>query len=115
MGHRWHIVRDGAQVTLARHLPVRIDVAAHTTVPWGAPIRYAHQIRQDLWRCLRNVRGFSPVVRLSPDGEGWRVQAGGRLAGTGSQALRDRIAELLEESGTRQRWIAQAQRKGKNR
>ena len=64
----WHIIRSGGELTLARRLPVRFDVAAQTTLPIAGKLRIAQQIRQDLWRLLRHVRGFCPVVRVEEDG-----------------------------------------------
>lgn len=108
MVRRWHVLQDGAVVTLARHLPVRFDVSGKTTLPSGRPLRFAHQIRQDMWRALRDVRGFSPVVRLEPDGAGWGVTAGGRVVGVIDACVSERISELLEDATLRARWVRHA-------
>lgn len=100
---------DGTLI-LARHLPPRFDIAADTKLPPVAPLRLAHQIRQDLWRAFAGVRGFSPVVALRALDDGWRVRAGGRLAGGAPDALVARIADLLEDRRLRQRWLAFAWR-----
>lgn len=105
MTRGFHTLRDAGTLTLARHLPPRFDVQASARLPGGRPGRLAHQIRQDLWRTLRNVRGFSPVVRLEADGAGWCVTAGGRLLGQGAPALAARIADLLEDPQNRARWV----------
>lgn len=55
---RWHITRGVGELTLSRQLPARFDVVASTTLPEGDPLRLAHQIRQDMWRMLKRVRGF---------------------------------------------------------
>lgn len=103
---RWHILRDDAAVTVARHLPVRFDVAAETVLPVVARQRLAQQIRQDLWRALQHLRGFSPVVRVEAREGALRVTAGGRCAGAFHQAhVQARIASVLEDPQKRQRWL----------
>ncbi|MEM8577330.1 MAG: hypothetical protein AAGF60_05725 [Pseudomonadota bacterium] len=108
MTQGWHILRDGDTLTLAWHLPARFDVSAQGHLPGGRAERLAHQIRQDLWRALQNVRGFSPVVRLEREGDGWRVTAGGRVMGKVPPALCLRIGALLDDGPTRQRWLRKA-------
>ncbi|MEL7099527.1 MAG: hypothetical protein AAGM84_11920 [Pseudomonadota bacterium] len=105
MTARFHILRDEGTLTLARHLPPRFDVQASAHLPGARAVRLAHQVRQDLWRALQNVRGFSPVVRLEADGAGWHVTAGGRVMGRVPQGLAGRIAALLEDPARRARWI----------
>lgn len=107
---RWHILRDGAQITLARHVPPRFDFAVRTTLGAGDPIRLAHQIRQDLWRALQAMRGFSPVVRLAPSGQGWGVIAGGRAMGPVPAALRVVAQNVLDHPQNRARWVRYAAR-----
>ncbi|MEO9572707.1 MAG: hypothetical protein ABJ263_19425 [Tateyamaria sp.] len=108
MKRRWHITSQDGTVTLARQLPARFDVAARADLPPGRPLRLAHQIRQDLWRVMRNVRGFSPVVRLAPTGTGWAVTAGGRAIGRISADTEATIEALLNDTTKRARWVAQA-------
>ncbi|MEO0937956.1 MAG: hypothetical protein AAFY38_07355 [Pseudomonadota bacterium] len=105
MTNRFHILRDGEAVTLARHLPPRFDVQASTRLRGGRAERLAHQVRQDMWRALRHVRGFSPVVRLEADEQGWHLTAGGRVAGRVPAGLPGRIADLLEDESHRVRWL----------
>lgn len=107
---RWHIIEAEGGLTLARHLPPRFDVVAETWLPDAAPQRMARQIRQDLWRALQRVRGFSPVVELRPDGSGWRVRAGGRLAGPVPGNVEDTIACVLGDHTLRLRWVTHARR-----
>ncbi len=115
--HRWHILRDGASVTVARHLPVRLDLAVEGCLPLPAsrPVsrtRVAQQIRQDMWRALQNLRGFSPVVRVVQDGAILRVTAGGRLATkAGAGDAETKIAALLERPEMQARWLAHAARR----
>ncbi|MEM6372252.1 MAG: hypothetical protein AAF727_05675 [Pseudomonadota bacterium] len=108
MKARWHILRDGDALTLCRHLPPRFDIAAHTHLSAGGPVRLAHQIRQDIWRALSRVRGFSPVVHLEPDGHGWAVTAGGRTLGPASGQIVERIARVLDDPQIRARWMNHA-------
>ncbi|WP_375175662.1 hypothetical protein [Pseudooceanicola sp.] len=110
---RWHILREDSAVTIARQLPVRFDLAV--TARFAAPhpvslTALAHQIRQDIWRALQRLRGFSPVVRVAQAGAAIAVEAGGRCAGpTGGAA--DRIAMVLDSPSNRQRWLAHARRR----
>lgn len=108
MKARWHIINEGGTVTLCRQRPPRFDFAVRTDLPHGQPQRLAHQIRQDLWRALQHVRGFSPVVRLEPVATGWAVTAGGRAMGHVAPATLDRVASVLEHTGNRARWIRNA-------
>jgi hypothetical protein len=105
-GRGWHILREeGGALTLCRRLPPRFDVMAETDLPGGSALRLAHQIRQDMWRALRHVRGFHPVVRLTPVGQGWRVAAGGGLPGPVAPGLPGRIGDLLAAPAARARWL----------
>lgn len=112
MSKGWHIVRGAEGLTLARQLPARFDVQAEARLPWGSPTRYAQQIRQDLWRLLQNLRGFSPVIRLDATENGWRVTAGGRVMRSPA-GLAHRIDGFLNDPAYRTRWIAQAQKGGR--
>ncbi|MEM7547909.1 MAG: hypothetical protein AAF367_20480 [Pseudomonadota bacterium] len=105
---RWHILREGEALTLARTLPPRFDVVAETVVPLVRPLRLAHQVRQDIWRALRSVRGFSPVVRVEVRGDAMVVRAGGRAAAPVAAALTQRIADVLENETNRRRWLRHA-------
>ncbi|WP_116130897.1 hypothetical protein [Tropicimonas sp. IMCC34043] len=107
---RWHILREGPVLVLARHLPVRFDVSATTDLPAAGRARLAGQIRQDLWRALQAQRGFSPAVEVTAVASGLRVRAGGRVAaGRFDRAgLEARIAAVLEDPGNRVRWIRSA-------
>ncbi len=112
MGRRgWHILRVDGAVTVARRLPVRFDLGASTTFPPARALRLAHQVRQDLWRALRDLRGFSPAVTVAPDGQGLRVTAGGAVAGPAPRRQAEaRIAALLADPATRARWLAHARK-----
>lgn len=106
----WHITRTDRSLTLSRRLPASFDVAAETVVPAADPLRLAHQIRQDLWRKLQSLRGFSPVVKISAEGQGLRVRAGGQVMGRLPANAAGLIADMLEDPARRARWIRHASR-----
>ena len=108
----WHKQTEGAVVTLARALPARFDVSARSSFPLLSRTRLAHQIRQDMWRALQNVRGFSPVVRVERIGDGLDVTAGGRVPKPISKGLSERIEAVLNDTDLRARWIKCARVKG---
>ncbi len=72
--------------------------------------RVAQQIRQDLWRMLQGLRGFSPMVEVTGDVGHLRVVAGGSvqpsrpLPGLWSQ----KITTMLETEALQKRWISHA-------
>jgi hypothetical protein len=105
---RWHILREGEVVTLTRALPPRFDVVASTVLPDARRVRLAHQVRQDIWRALRAVRGFSPVVEVVRREGALHVRAGGRVAPPIAAGLTGRLSEVLEDAATRQRWLTHA-------
>ena len=107
----WHTIREGASTTVARRLPARFDVSASAQFPRVSKGRLAHQIRQDMWRALQDVRGFSPVVQVVDDETGVLVTAGGQAARPVSSRIEATIAELLSDTPRRARWIKSA-RKG---
>ena len=106
----WHITRTDSTLTLSRRLPARFDVAAETVLPGADPLRLAHQIRQDLWRQLQNLRGFTPVVEITAAGQGLRVRAGGQVTGRVPANATSLIADVLENPARRARWIRHASR-----
>lgn len=110
-GH-WHLQRSANGLTLARHWPPRFDVRGVATlaVPSDAAdglclLRLAHQIRQDLWRGLQSLRGFSPVVSLTRQGNVLEVAAGGRAAPPVPPQTSDTIAALLTDPRHARRWL----------
>lgn len=112
----WHLQRDAARVTLSRRLPPQFDLVAETTFPASVgPLRpgtLAHEIRKDLWRRLRGLRGFSPVVEIVRQGDGLTVRAGGQVAGPVSARASERVAAMLDCGNLRSRWVAHARRRG---
>lgn len=102
----WHILKEGDALILARRLPVRFDLRVMTYLERGDKSRLARQIRQDVWRALRTLRGFSPVVRIEPCEGRLCVTAGGQLDAHAPRALATQwIAEVLEDPCNRARWI----------
>lgn len=106
----WHELRDGARFTLARHLPARFDVSAEACLPLARASRLARQIRQDLWREFRGLRGFSPVILIDVREEGVCVKAGGQflVSAPVPAYLSDRIQALLDSPAHRARWLTWA-------
>ncbi|WP_282091261.1 hypothetical protein [Epibacterium ulvae] len=105
----WHVLRDEQGLTLCREKPARFDVSVQTVLPDGNPLRYAHQIRQDLWRKLQRVRGFSPVVQLTRGADGsWQARVGGRASGPVPASIVDSIEDLLSDQTRRARWARHA-------
>lgn len=106
MPDTWYTFRDddGAW-TEARHWNIRWDVAVTTTLPRLRDTRLARAVRQDLWRELRDLRGFRPAVKVSPGAKGVTVTAGGQVDGTFPRTRTEaRVAALLEDPAHRARW-----------
>ncbi|WP_085893786.1 hypothetical protein [Roseovarius litorisediminis] len=102
----WHILEEDGVLTYARRVPVRFDLAVRTTLPSGSRRRIARQIRQDIWRVLRDLRGFSPVVQVTRVDAGLDVIAGGQVDGRFARAMAEtRIGEVLECPRNRARWM----------
>jgi hypothetical protein len=110
MAKGWHMSVDGAQLTLTRRSPARWDVAVQTVLTGCADrnrAAIAHQVRQDLWRALSRVRGFSPIVEVTRSGADMHLRAGGRLDAPAPD-LKARIAGVLNHPAARARWCARA-------
>lgn len=107
--NRWHIIREDNTLTVTRALPVRFDVSAETVIADGSRLRLAQQVRQDMWRRLRDLRGFAPVVSVTREGALCRVTAGGRIDGAFPKARAQSILEdMLGDASLRARWSAHA-------
>lgn len=102
---KWHLEKTQSGVTLSRSLPARFDVMAQTDLPMAEGVRMAHQIRQDVWRALRNVRGFSPVVEITRKEGGLHIKAGGRAPKPIARNTVERIVSVLENPQNRARWL----------
>ncbi|MEP4035957.1 hypothetical protein [Pseudophaeobacter sp.] len=95
---------------MARQLPPQFDVAVSVNLPSADPLRLAQQIRQDMWRAVQNVRGFSPVVKVEEQGNGLLVTAGGRVAGRVPGNLASEIRAVLDDKTKQTRWLRHARR-----
>lgn len=113
----WHVLRDGPVLLLARRLPARFDLSAAAVLRDEAATvgrgRLAHQVRQDVWRCLRGLRGFCPVVRVERRAGALHLTAGGAVRGMVlARAARLRaealLADLLDCPRNRARWLRHA-------
>jgi hypothetical protein len=103
---RWQMREEDGDLVLSRPGRARLDVRAATVLPDARRGRVARQVRQDLWRALRRVRGFSPVVRVRREAGSLVLVAGGQVEGTAPRGLAERIALVLEDEGNRARWVA---------
>lgn len=102
----WHVTEESGAITLSRRLPARFDLSASTDLPAVAPLRLAQQIRQDIWRALRGVRGFAPVVRVETQAGRARVTAGGSVAGRFARPQAEAaLRAVLDDPANRARWI----------
>lgn len=110
MTAKWHIDRSPERLVLSRRGEARFDISAQSVFPKCARARLAQQIRQDLWRALRNVRGFSPVISVEHIEGGLNVIAGGEVLSYPypKDALNARIASVLQDPAKRERWLRHA-------
>lgn len=107
---RWHILREGDCLTVARQLPVRWDLAVETMLPDAGRLRVAQQVRQDMWRALQALRGFAPVVQVTRTPDGLHVRAGGQVTGALVRTKWETdIAQVLNCPTRRARWLRHAQ------
>lgn len=104
----WHFERDGDRLTLSRGRRVRFDVSAETRLGHVARGKLAMQVRQDIWRALQGLRGFSPVVEVVRDAEGLFLRAGGEVAAPvfPKAWAEARLTEVLSCPDRRRRWQA---------
>lgn len=110
MRDAWHRISEGGCYTMARRLPVRFDVQAQARFPMMRKERLALQIRQDMWRVLQKLRGFSPAVQVCEVDGGLEVTAGGAIDGRSfpRAQVNARLAELLHDPQRRARWTGWA-------
>lgn len=105
----WHITEQGNSLVLSRRLPARMDFAVQTELPAGNRARIAHQVRQDMWRALQNLRGFAPVVSVEHAPDGLSVRAGGEISGKfNREQVQHVVAGVLENASNRARWVGYA-------
>lgn len=108
----WHIEQDEDRLTLARRLPARFDFAVEARFPLVGRQSLAQQIRQDLWRALQNMRGFSPVIEILRDGAGLLVRAGGQVDAKFSRSWAEaRAHDVLTNAANHNRWVRHASRR----
>lgn len=102
----WFESRSADRFVLARHWPARLDISAEAAFPRLGRARLARQIRQDLWRVLKDLRGFSPVIIIDATEPGLIVKAGGRVQTRRAtpQDTAQLIAALLNDPAHRMRW-----------
>ena len=113
MPKNWTVTQTDECVLFAFPEHTRWDVSAAASFPILASRRLALQIRQDMWRQLQKVRGFSPAVQITEAEGGLLVKAGGQIDGTFPKAyIEERIADLLEDPINRDRWSRYAAYKG---
>ena len=106
----WTEQRTAEGYVLARHWPPRFDISASADLPDQRPARLARQVRQDLWRALKTLRGFSPVVEIRFTKRGLTVTAGGRVEGRAPHGIESLIQAVLDDPARRARWQSWARR-----
>lgn len=104
---RWHIDVEGDKLTLSRAPLARFDFAVQARFLDVSRLRLAQQIRQDMWRRLQFLRGFSPVVVVQRSEDGLSVTAGGQVSAHpfSKEKAENTLREMLECSELRQRWL----------
>lgn len=107
---KWHIQTEDGALTLARRVPVRFDLAVQAVLPRCGKRRLAQQVRQDMWRALQDLRGFSPAVRVEDMPDGLRITAGGQIDGRPfpKADCEEKLRDLLSDRKNRFRWVAYA-------
>ncbi len=104
-GRVWHEECCADRYVLSRLWPARFDFAVVRELPVMGRARLARQLRQDMWRALRDLRGFAPVVEVVRDGAGLRVTAGGAVAGRFDRAAAEEaVAGVMDCPMRRARW-----------
>jgi hypothetical protein len=109
----WYNSVENDVLTHARRLPAQMDFGVSADLPLQGAVsrlRLAQQIRQDMWRLLRGLRGFSPVVQVSVAGGLVRVTAGGAVEGALPGRTRDQLAALLGNPQKHARWLHHARK-----
>ncbi|MBY8974555.1 hypothetical protein KHP62_01975 [Rhodobacteraceae bacterium NNCM2] len=113
---RWTVIEaEGVCLLAPDGVAPGWDLMAEARFPLGHPAsarlrrRIAHQVRQDIWRAVRRLRGFRPVVRVETAGGQVAIRAGGRLmGGRASAADTGRIADVIDNKNNQRRWMAHA-------
>lgn len=98
-----------AVTVFARPNRARLDFDVMVVFPPVSSKRLARQIRQDLWRALQNLRGFSPVIELTEEPDGVCARIGGQVDGQFPRVhCEDVVRDLV--ANNRARWIRWAAR-----
>lgn len=109
----WYVKAEPGRLVESRHWPPRFDVVARQHFPVvERRSRLARAVRQDLWRQMQHLRGFSPVIEITNCGEGMSIRAGGRLNSRAPCDTDAKIAALLSSPSHRARWQAWARTGG---
>jgi hypothetical protein len=115
MTRHWRDIDMGAALLHRRaHQPERWDIRLERRWPVAtrpSRRRYAHQIRQDIWRAAQHVRGFVPMVRVAWADGTLTITAGGALNAGPAPKLTDILAGVLDDPANRQRWDRHAHAK----
>jgi len=111
----WHILRENGAVVLTRRVPPQFDLSAVARIDVSGGLSLsamAQQVRQDTWRALRAVRGFTPAVRVERDADTVIITSGGRVPRTGNMAwIEAKVQSVLDDPSNRRRWLAHAGRR----
>ena len=114
---RWSLVHTGDSTLLHRagYAPVwafAVTLSMPIVLTTSQRSRMAHQIRQDIWRACRHVRGFLPLVQVSTNGDETVIRAGGSLATRSghADALAAKVARVLDCGNNISRWQRHARR-----
>lgn len=112
----WRITDADDTTLLAPVLhPWRWDVGVERS--WeSAPItvrqrrRLARQVRQDMWRAVRHVRGFLPMVAVTARLGEVTIRAGGTLVTRSGHrpTMEAAIGRVLDSRMNRMRWLSYA-------
>ena len=105
MPKTWIIDETPDLLLVTRRKPVRWDIEARAEFPKAHALRLAHQIRQDMWRELKKIKGFCPAVEIEK-GETLKVRAGGRVARHVHPMANGWVEDLLNSDIHRRRWLA---------
>jgi hypothetical protein len=109
----WMTSDINGEFVMARRLPARFDLCVETTLPLLSRRKLALQIRQDMWRVLRNLRGFLPAVAVMRASNGVRVRAGGQFTcPVHLPSAEAKLRDMLNDAARRQRWSNFAKLKG---
>ena len=100
---------EGGAFVHARRWPCRFDLSVSMEFPRVSRRRLARAVRQDMWRALQSLRGFSPAIRVEPVEDGLRLEAGGQMDGRWPRAVAEaRLQAVLGDPRLRARWISWA-------